>query len=136
MALLALTLWAFFWVKSLGASVGLTRATAVNALVIGQVFYLINSRYKLDSSLSLKAHLGNPYLPLGVGAVIVLQFLFTYVIPLQALFETESIPACIWPRLLLGGFVFFLVVELEKLIIRTRRSGVHSRPIRGNLSAA
>jgi magnesium-transporting ATPase (P-type) len=104
--------------------------------VIGQVFYLLNSRYKLDSSVSLKAHLGNPYLPLGIGAVIVLQFLFTYVRPLQALFETESIPAWVWPRLLLGGFVFFLVVELEKLIIRAKRSGVHSPPIRGNLSAA
>jgi magnesium-transporting ATPase (P-type) len=135
-ALLALTLWAFFWMKSLGASDSLARTTAVNALVFGQVFYLFNSRYKLDSSLSLKAHLGNPYLPLGIGAVIVLQFLFTYVRPLQTLFETESMPLWVWPRLLLGGFVFFLVVELEKLIIRTGRSGVHSRPIRGNLSAA
>jgi magnesium-transporting ATPase (P-type) len=135
-ALLALTLWAFFWMQSLGASDGLARATAVNALVIGQVFYLLNSRYKLDSSFSLKAHLGNPYLPLGIGAVIVLQFLFTYVRPLQALFETESVPAWVWSRLLLGGFVFFLVVELEKLIIRTRRSGVHAPPVRGNLSAA
>src|SRR5262249_56629449 len=119
-----------------GASDGLARAAAVNALVIGQVFYLINSRYKLDSSFSLKAHLGNPYLPLGIGAVIVLQFLFTYVRPLQALFETESVPAWVWPRLLLAGFVFFLVVELEKLIIRSRRSEIHSPPIRGNLSAA
>jgi magnesium-transporting ATPase (P-type) len=134
--LLALTLWAFFWMKSLGASDGLARAVAVNALVIGQVFYLLNSRYKLDSSLSLKAHFGNRYLPLGIGAVIVLQFLFTYVRPLQTLFETESIAAWVWPRLLLGGVVFFLVVELEKLIIRTRRSGVHSAPIRRNLSAA
>jgi hypothetical protein len=58
--------------------------------------------------------------------VIVLQFLFTYVRPLQTLFETESIAVWVWPRLLLGGVVFFLVVELEKLIIRTRRSGVHS----------
>jgi magnesium-transporting ATPase (P-type) len=135
-ALLALTLWAFFWMKSLEASDDLARATAVNALVIGQVFYLLNSRYKLDSSLSLKAHLGNRYLPLGIAAVIGLQLLFTYVRPLQALFETELIPAWVWPRLLLGGFVFFLVVELEKLIIRTRRSGGHSRPVRGNLSAA
>jgi magnesium-transporting ATPase (P-type) len=136
MALLALTLWAFFWMKSLGASDGMARATAVNALVVGQVFYLLNSRYKTDSSLSLKAHLGNRYLPLGIAAVIVLQFLFTYVRPLQVLFETESIPAWVWPRLLLGGFVFFLVVELEKLIIRTRRSRVHASPLRGNLSAA
>ena len=105
-------------------------------MVIGQVFYLLNSRYKLDSSFSLKAHLGNKYLPLGIGAVIVLQFLFTYVRPFQALFETESIPLWVWPRLLLGGFVFFLVVELEKAIIRARRSRVYSPPVRGNLSAA
>ena len=45
------------------------------------------------------------------------------------------VPAWVWPRLLLGGFVFFLAVELEKLIIRTRRSAVHSAPIRRNLSA-
>ncbi|HWB87478.1 MAG TPA: HAD-IC family P-type ATPase [Bryobacteraceae bacterium] len=121
LALLALTLWAFFWIKSKGASDDLARAAAVNALVVGQVFYLLNSRYRLDSSLSLKAHLGNKYLPLGIGAVVVLQILFTYAPPLQVLFETESIPGWVWPWLLLGGFVFFLVVELEKLIIRTAR---------------
>ncbi|HEY7333851.1 MAG TPA: HAD-IC family P-type ATPase [Bryobacteraceae bacterium] len=117
-ALLALTLWAFFWMKAQDASDELARAVAVNALVMGQVFYLLNSRYKLDSSLSLKAHLGNKYLPVGIGAVIVLQLLFTYLPPFQALFETESIPAWVWPRLLLGGLAFFLVVEAEKLIIR------------------
>jgi hypothetical protein len=45
--------------KSKGSSDELGRAVAVNALVVGQVFYLLNSRYKLDSSPSLKAHLGN-----------------------------------------------------------------------------
>ena len=123
LALLALTLSAFFWMKSQGASDELGRAVAVNALVIGQIFYLLNSRYKFDSSLSLKAHLGNKYLPLGIGAVIVLQLLFTYAPPFQALFETEAIPLSVWPWLLLGGFVFFLVVEAEKLIIRLKKSG-------------
>ena len=121
LALLALTLWAFFWMKSYNASDALARAVAVNALVIGQIFYLLNSRYKLDSSLSLKAHLGNKYLALGIGAVIVLQILFTYAPPLQTLFETEAIPLRIWPRLFLGGFLFFLVVEAEKFIIRSMR---------------
>jgi magnesium-transporting ATPase (P-type) len=120
LALLTLTLWAFFWMKSMAASDELARAAAVNALVIGQVFYLFNSRYRLDSSLSLKAHLGNKYLPLAIGAVVILQLLFTYAPPLQVLFETESLPGWVWPRLLLGGIVFFLVVELEKLIIRTK----------------
>ena len=122
LALLALTLGAFFWMKSNDASDGLARAVAVNALVIGQVFYLLNSRYKVASSLSLKAHFGNKYLPLGIGAVVVLQLLFTYAPPLQVLFDTEAIPLRIWPKLILGGFIFFLVVELEKVIIRTMQS--------------
>src|SRR5499433_1933293 len=59
LALLAYTLWAFFWMKSQGASDELARTGAVNAITIGQIFYLLNSRYLVDSSLSLKAHLGN-----------------------------------------------------------------------------
>jgi len=94
---------------------------AVNALVIGQVFYLLNSRYKLDSSLSLKAHLGNKYLAMGIGAIVVLQLLFTYALPFQELFETEAIPLWIWPWLFLAGLVFFLVVEAEKFVIRISR---------------
>lgn len=124
LALLTLTLCAFFWMKENNASDALARAVAVNALVIGQIFYLLNSRYKVGSSLSLRAHLDNKYLPLGIGAVLILQLLFTYAPPLQALFETEAIPLRIWPWLLFGGFVFFLVVEAEKLIIRL----MHSSP--------
>jgi len=120
-ALLALTLWAFFWMKSQNASDELARAVAVNTLVVGQAFYLLNSRYKLDSSLSLRAHLGNRYLAIGIGAVILLQLLFTYAPPLQELFETEAIPLRVWPWLFGGGLVFFLVVETEKLIIRVSR---------------
>ena len=117
-ALLVLTLAAFFWMKSTGASDALARSVAVNTLVIGQIFYLLNSRFKTESSLSLSAHLGNPYLPLGIAAVIVLQLLFTYAPPFQRLFGTEAIPLDIWPRLLAGGFVFFLIVEAEKWVIR------------------
>ncbi|OAI41761.1 carbonate dehydratase [Planctomycetaceae bacterium SCGC AG-212-D15] len=122
LALLALTLGAFFWTRSQAASDPLARAVAVNALVIGQIFYLLNSRYKLDSSLSLKAHLDNRYLALGIGAVVVLQLLFTYAPPLQHLFETEAIPLSVWPWLFFGGLAFFLVVEAEKWIIRMVRS--------------
>jgi magnesium-transporting ATPase (P-type) len=125
LALLILTLWAFFWIKSNEASDSLARTAAVNALVIGQVFYLLNSRYKIESSLSLKAHLDNKYLSLGIGAVVILQLLFTYAPPLQALFETEAIPFAVWPWLIIGGFIFFLVVEGEKLLIRNLHA---SRP--------
>ena len=122
LALLTYTLCAFFWMKSQGASDQLARTVAVNAITIGQIFYLLNSRYLLDSSLSLKAHLGNKYLPLGIGAVIILQLLFTYAPPLQALFDNEAVPLRVWPWLFVGGLVFFLVVEAEKMIIRSSKS--------------
>ncbi len=118
LALLAYTLSAFFWMKSQGASDALARTVAVNAITIGQVFYLLNSRFLLDSSLSLRAHLGNRYLPLGIGAVALLQLLFTYAPPLQRLFDNEAVPLGVWPWLFLGGLVFFLVVEAEKVILR------------------
>jgi len=119
LALVAYTLCAFFWMRSQGASVGLARTVAVNTITIGQAFYLLNSRYLLESSLSPSAHRGNRYLPYGIGAVVVLQLLFTYAPPLQELFGTEPVPARVWPVLLLGGVVFFLLVEAEKLVIRS-----------------
>jgi magnesium-transporting ATPase (P-type) len=122
LALLAYTLLAFFWMKDEGGSDGLARTVAVNAITIGQVFYLLNSRYLLDSSLSFRAHTGNKYLALGILAVVVLQLLFTYTTPFQALFGTESIPLWAWPWLFAGGLAFFLVVETEKAVIRASAS--------------
>jgi magnesium-transporting ATPase (P-type) len=119
LALLAYTLLSFFWMKSQGASDAVARTVAVNAITIGQVFYLLNSRYLLDSSFSLTAHMGNKYLPLGIGAVVILQLLFTYAPPFQAMFGNEAIPLWVWPWLLAGGLLFFIIVEAEKLVIRS-----------------
>ena len=83
----------------------------------------------MDSSQSVTAHRGNMYLPLGIGAVVVLQLLFTYAPPLQAMFGNEAIPLRVWPWLLAAGFVFFLVVEAEKLAIRS------SAPLRRAVTA-
>jgi magnesium-transporting ATPase (P-type) len=129
LVLLAYTLMAFFWMKSHGASDSLARTVAVNAITIGQVFYLLNSRYLLDSSFSVTAHMGNKYLPLGIGAVVILQLLFTYAPPFQAMFGNEIIPLWVWPWLLAGGLLFFTVVEAEKLFIRT------SNPLRKAVTA-
>jgi magnesium-transporting ATPase (P-type) len=118
-ALVVYTLAAFFLMEAEGATDGMARTAAVNAITLGQVFYLLNSRYLLDSSLSLGAHSGNPYVWYGIGAVVVLQLLFTYAPPFHAIFGNESLPLWVWPWLVGGGILFFLVVELEKLLIRS-----------------
>ena len=113
LALLAYTLCAFFWMTSQGASDQLARTVAVNTITIGQVFYLLNSRYLLASSLAPTAHFGNRYLPLGIGAVVILQLLFTC--------PAVAAPIRQWSNPALGLAVavrrrhrIFLVVEAEK----------------------
>lgn len=118
-ALVLYTLVVFFWMKGQGASDQMARTAAVNAITLGQVYYLFNSRYLLDSSLSVRAHLDNPYLWYGLATVVVLQILFTYAPPLHAVFDTEALPPSVWLWLILGGLAFFLVVEIEKLVIRS-----------------
>lgn len=55
-------------------------------------------------------------------AVAILQWLFTYTAPFQAIFGNEAVPLRVWPWLFAGGLVFFLVVETEKLVIRSSDS--------------
>ncbi|MEM5298459.1 HAD-IC family P-type ATPase [Burkholderia sp. JPY481] len=117
-ALVLYTLSTFFWMKSHGASDDLARTAAVNAITLGQVFYLLNIRYLLDSSLTVRAHMGNRHLWYGIAGVVVLQLLFTYTFPFQAVFHTEALPLSAWGWLFAGGVLFFLVVELEKLVFR------------------
>jgi hypothetical protein len=50
--------------------------------------------------------------------------------PPQALSEADAIPPWVWPWRLLGGLVFFLVVEGEKLLIHL------IRPSRGSTTTA
>ena len=59
---------------------------------------------------------------LGLAGAVGLVLVVTYAPPFQAVFGTAPIPAHIWPWLLAGGLVFFLVVEAEKFIIRSSAS--------------
>ncbi|MGA7395705.1 MAG: cation transporting ATPase C-terminal domain-containing protein, partial [Terrimicrobiaceae bacterium] len=112
------TFGTFYWLSHHGASVELSRTAAVNAMIIGQVFYLVNSRFLFESCLSIRALVGNPLIPAAIGGVIVLQALFTYAPFMQHIFGSESVPLWIWKWLLLGGVVFFILVELEKVLVR------------------
>jgi magnesium-transporting ATPase (P-type) len=116
--LLVFTFGTFYWLSHHGASVELARTGAVNALILGQVFYLVNSRFLFESCLSVRALMGNPLIPAAIAGVVVLQALFTYAPFMQQIFGSESLPLWVWKWLLLGGVVFFILVELEKLLVR------------------
>jgi magnesium-transporting ATPase (P-type) len=122
--LLVFTFGAFYWLTHHGASVELARTVAVNAMIIGQVFYLVNSRYLFESCFSIKALTGNWLIPAAIGGVVVLQAIFTYVPFMNDIFGSVPVPWTLWKWLLLGGVVFFILVELEKACVRLINSKV------------
>jgi hypothetical protein len=59
----------------------------------------------------------------AVGVLAVIQLGFTYLSPMQELFGVASITAVQWAWVLGAGLGVFLLVELEKLVVRRRRVG-------------
>ena len=62
---------------------------------------------------------GNRYVLIAIALVIVLQLLFTYAPLMQRLFHTAALGWDTWLYILVVAFSVFILVELEKLLIRT-----------------
>jgi magnesium-transporting ATPase (P-type) len=120
LAMLAGTFGLFLYERAQGASIETARTVAVNALVALEIFYLFNTRHLTASALSREAWLGNRVVLLAVAAVVLFQLLFTYAWPLQALFATTALEAAAWGRILVVAAAAFVLVELEKWLLRRR----------------
>lgn len=112
----------FMYRRRAGVELERARTVAVNTLVAAQLFYLFNSRFLDSSSLRLGKFVGNRAALVAVGILIALQLGFTYLGPLQSLFETAAIGVWDWGLAATAGLAVFLLVELEKVIIRRRNS--------------
>ena len=119
------TLGLFLWDRHHGETLEISRTTAVNTLIFFQIFYLFNARFLKESVLSRQGLTGNPKVLLAVSIIILLQFLFTYLPLFQNLFGTAAIPVSDWIRLICFTFTVFILVEIEKMIMR-RLAGKHS----------
>jgi calcium-translocating P-type ATPase len=109
----------FQWYRSEGASLELARTVAVNTIVALQAFYLFNCRRLASSALSREGILGNRWALMAVAAVGVLQLLFTYAPPLQALFATRPLALADWLFVLPVAASVLLVVDgSERLLQR------------------
>ncbi len=113
----------FLWEIERGMSIDHARTVAVNTLVMFEIFYLFSSRYITAPVLNRRGMLGNRYILLAVGLLIVFQLAFTYLAPMQSLFGTAAIDAGVWVRIVLVGSSVLLLVELEKAVLRRLRPG-------------
>ncbi|WP_232300398.1 cation-transporting P-type ATPase [Desulfonatronovibrio magnus] len=101
-----------------GYSQDLASTAAINTLVVGQVFYLFNSRYIYESSLNFQGIFGSRPVLLSIAVLAVLQLSFTYLPPMQFIFQTEALAFSSWILIFIFGIILFFLVELEKAIFR------------------
>ena len=101
--------------------VELARTLAVNALVIGQVFYLLNTRSFSAPAYTLSGLTGNKVVLIAITAIIGLQLLLTYAPFMNALFSTVALDLRGWGLCILVGFAVFALVEAEKMLQRQGR---------------
>ncbi|MFU8817346.1 MAG: HAD-IC family P-type ATPase, partial [Pseudomonadales bacterium] len=98
------------------------RTMAVNALVMGQIFYLLNARFFSSPGYTLNGLFGSRVVLIAIGACVGLQLLFTYVPFMNTLFGTEPLDAGAWARCIAVGLGVFVLVEIEKAVRRARSS--------------
>src|SRR5215472_8560020 len=112
------TLTVFRFEEHRGYPVEMAQTMAVNTLVLGQVFYLFNSRFIRESSLRPGLLFTNRVVWISIGVLIVLQLLFVYVPFLNLWFHSAPIGARDWFLPIGIGVFIFLAVEAEKAVIR------------------
>ena len=91
---------------------------AVNALVVAEMFYLLNSRSIFRTAFSWQGLFGNRVALLTIAACFILQMIFTYVPFMQSTFGSAPLNAREWLEVLGAGLLVFFGAELEKWVVR------------------
>ncbi len=96
-------------------SLELARTIAVNALVAGEAFYLLNCKH-IRHNVFARDFFNNKHIFRAIGTLVLLQIAFTYLPVFQNIFRTVPMQLYHFGLVLAGGLLLFLIVELEKFI--------------------
>lgn len=114
------------WALMSGASLATARTVAVNAVIMIEIFYLVNARSLTQSPFSMGLF-SNRWIVVGVLVMLLLQALFTYAPWMNHLFSSAPISTAAWTLILLAAFTGFWLIELEKWLRRRSISASSSR---------
>ncbi len=112
----------FLWELRNGTSVQTARTMAVNAIVVAEMFCLLNNRFLLKPVLNWSGLFGNRVAFATVVACVLLTALFTYAPVMNATFDTTPLGLLDWVKAAGVGAVVFGAVELEKAVVRRYRA--------------
>ncbi len=120
---------AFAWALQRGESLDYARTLVVNLIVVMEIFYLFSVRYLHLTVLSRTALLGTPAVLIGVSIAVLLQFGFTYLPFMQAVFATEAIAVGDGAAIVAIGAALLVLLEAEKWVRhRIARPRAGTRP--------
>ena len=111
----------FVWQLAAGTPLDTARTMAVSAVVVAEMFYLVNSRRITAPALARGGLSGNRMVWLAIAACLLLQLAFVHAGPLQAVFATTALQPAQWVAVVLAGLGLFVIAEVEKLFVRRRR---------------
>src|SRR5215469_10177517 len=117
------TITVFRYQEHRGYPIAVAQTMAVNTLVLGQVFYLFNSRFIRESSLRPGLMFTNPVVWIAIAVLIVLQLMFVYLPFMNLWFHSAPVGAREWFLPICIGIFVFLAVEAEKAVLRKLVSG-------------
>jgi magnesium-transporting ATPase (P-type) len=106
----------FFWAIERGEELEHAQTFAVNAMVGLEIAYLFSVRLRHSAPFDFRAIRVTRALAIGIAAVVVLQIFFTYLPPLELLYDTRPISA---PDMLVAAaaaIALILILEVEKAI--------------------
>lgn len=113
----------FFWAQARGLPIEEARTIVVNAIVVMEIFYLFSVRYLHMTSVTLTGLLGTPAVLIGISVAVAAQFLLTYAPFMQQLFATRPVSLADGVSVVFVGIVFFIILEIEKLVRQRLRLG-------------
>jgi magnesium-transporting ATPase (P-type) len=117
--LLITALGLFYWeLHAQDADLSVARTATVNMIFFGQAFYLFNTRFVTASSFRRAVLVGNGYVWISVAALIIIQLFYTYAPFMQRLFGSGPLSPQTWLIIMAAGFAIFVLVEIEKRVIR------------------
>lgn len=113
----------FNWELQRGASIEFARTAAVNVFIFVEMFYLFNCR-SLTRSVFKIGFFSNPLLFAGVGVMLILQLMYTYLPLFNSMFQSAPIGWDVWLRILLISIGTSFIVAIEKwLTFKFNRNG-------------
>ncbi|GAA4525366.1 cation-transporting P-type ATPase [Brachybacterium paraconglomeratum] len=113
-----ITIGVFLLGQAQGVPLEVSRTIAVNTLVVGQIFYLLASRFTRTTSLRKELLTTNPISWACIAIMLLLQLAFVYVPFMQTAFASGAVGWTGWLVPIAAGVVVFAVVEVDKALRR------------------